>query len=284
MHPILLRVQSFLTRAQTDGTDIDAALVSELGAAAVQAVTRSFTSNKRSFTLRASNIGRPSCMLHLESKGTPKEQPSYNNKMRFLIGDLTEQYAILILKASGVNIESIGGEVELGGLIGHYDVVIDGKIWDIKSASDWSFRNKMNSFESIQNGDTFGYIAQGVFYQVGLGKPFGGWIVINKSSGEWNVIEFPHDDKAIIDKALDTISETRAIIAGTSPPKFFEDEEETFYKKKTGNRLLNNTCGFCDFKQHCFPGVRYAANPSSKAKNPPKEYYTVLVEGAANVN
>ena len=45
---------------------------------------------------------------------------------------------------------------------------------------------------------TFGYVMQGFLYSEAVGLPFGGWIVVNKSSGEVAVVEVPdwsQDDK-----------------------------------------------------------------------------------------
>ena len=51
---------------------------------------------------------------------------------------------------------------------------------DIKSASDWSYKNKFDSFESLAKGDSFGYVGQLVGYAKASGKNIGGWWVVNK--------------------------------------------------------------------------------------------------------
>ena len=43
---------------------------------------------------------------------------------------------------------------------GTYDLTIDGAVDDVKSASDWSYKNKFTSFESLRDGDAFGYVGQ----------------------------------------------------------------------------------------------------------------------------
>ena len=52
----------------------------------------------------------------------------------------------------------------MGRRQGEYDMEMDGKIDDVKSASPWSYQNKFDSFESLQKGDGFGYIPQLVGY------------------------------------------------------------------------------------------------------------------------
>ena len=46
-------------------------------------------------------------------------------------------------------------------------------------------------YEKIKEDDPFGYIMQGHLYGEATGLPFGGWIVVNKSSGEIAVVEAP---------------------------------------------------------------------------------------------
>ena len=77
---------------------------------------------------------------------------------------------------------------------GTLDIIIDDKVWDIKSASPYAFDHKfgeMGGYKKIKSDDAFGYITQGYLYSESVGKEFGGWIVINKASGEWTVCEAP---------------------------------------------------------------------------------------------
>lgn len=53
---------------------------------------------------------------------------------------------------------------------GTYDIVIDGAVDDIKSASNWSYSNKFDSFETLAKGDGFGYIGQLAGYAKASGK------------------------------------------------------------------------------------------------------------------
>ena len=68
------------------------------------------------------------------------------------------------------------------------------KVWDIKSASDYAYKSKFTGYEGyegIKKDDPFGYVMQGFLYSEAVGMPFGGWIVVNKSSGEVAVVEVP---------------------------------------------------------------------------------------------
>ena len=66
---------------------------------------------------------------------------------------------------------------------GSYDIVINDAVDDIKSASDWSYRNKFESYDTLASGDGFGYIGQLAGYAKASGKKVGGWWVVNKANG-----------------------------------------------------------------------------------------------------
>jgi len=55
----------------------------------------------------------------------------------------------------------------------------------------------------IKEDDVFGYISQGYLYSQSKNKDFGGWIVINKASGEWVVCEAPELQEEDKKEALD---------------------------------------------------------------------------------
>ena len=75
----------------------------------------------------------------------------YNSIARFAFGDLTEALLMLVMREAGIDIVDFQKEValEIEGVVvkGTLDVIIrgdDGKerVWDIKSASDWAYKNK----------------------------------------------------------------------------------------------------------------------------------------------
>ena len=102
------------------------------------------------------------------------------------------------MKSAGVEIKNEQKQVKykFNGeeIEGRQDVEIDEKVWDIKSASPYSFEKKFGEdggFNEVVKDDTFGYASQGFLYAESQSKDFGGWIVINKSTGEWTVCETP---------------------------------------------------------------------------------------------
>jgi hypothetical protein len=106
--------------------------------------------------------------------------------------------------------------------------------------------------------------------------PFGGWIVINKSTGEWTICETPVEDSKYRSEAL-TRAQTNAK-ALTKKEKFkrcYPDIEETFRGKKTGNRVLSSVCSFCPYKIPCWgKELKMLPQQQSQGKNPKWVWYT----------
>ena len=283
MSSILNRVQLFLTEANKASVPISSTIVNEFGEACKQAFIKHFIEEReKKFRPRMSSIGRPLCQLQMEKMGAKTEIPPYNAKMRFIFGDLVEALAIAILKSSGIKVENIQKKVthafDNEEINGTYDVKILDKIWDIKSASPYSFKYKFSEgFDAILKDDTFGYVSQGYLYAKADNKDFGGWIAIDKSSGEWAIVETPINDKEHFEKAVKQAEEnTKALNSDAPFKRVYEDEEEYFNKKPTGNRILKKECSFCPYKKACWGDIQHLPQQQSKAMNPKYYWYTKL--------
>ena len=286
----LLEVQDFLQKAgrgEIDSSRLDD-LIEAFGEDCKAAIRKQFSRNS-DYRIRMSGIGRPLCQQQLEKQGH-KQDVAYNDVVRFLMGDLVEAAAVLIMKAAGINVEQEQSQcsLELDGqtVDGTLDVIIDDKVWDIKSTSPWSFENKFSGrggYDAIKEDDPFGYIMQGFLYSESKGLPFGGWIAINKSSGEWDFVEAPDDQeedrKAYLEEANRRVhaivTDAKFKVPFTSVPEVYTIKGE---KIETGNRLMPKTCTFCSFKEHCWKNAEYHPKITSKAKNPPMTWYTKLVK------
>ena len=161
---------------------------------------------------------------------------------------------------------------------GTYDAKILGKIWDIKSASPYSFKYKFSEgFDAILKDDIFGYVSQGYLYSEAEGADFGGWIAIDKSSGEWAVVETPINDDKHAKQALEKAKSNLKALNNDEPFKRqYEDIEETFNGKPTGNRVLGKECSFCAYKKTCWEGLQHLPQQQSKAINPKYFWYTEI--------
>ena len=199
-----------------------------------------------------------------------------------MIGDCVEILARMVLDLSEVEVGSDGDQVELdvnGTKISgtsDIDIVVDGKqkVYDIKSASPYAVRDKWkNGFDHFYANDEFGYVAQLYGYADSQNKEPGGWITVDKSSGEIIVLEVcasPEQERKIRSSREYLVD---LIVNKRSFKKCFDVQDEFFSKKPTGRTVLHKTCGWCSYKLDCFPTAQRLPNPSSTSKNPPYKWY-----------
>jgi hypothetical protein len=278
-----LRLKMTLDSLSNGGSiDIKDEWINDSSAEFKAALNRQLKPEERTFRLRASNIGKPLCQLQLDAvSASPDSRMPYNHVLRMMVGDATEAVVTLIIKASGANITGQKGKVEykVGGTIikGEKDIDIDGKVYDVKSASTYSFNNKWShGWDGLFSYDTFGYVEQLFIYAEGDREKMGGWIVFDKSSGEIKVIPAtPTLDQ--MDEIQNRLLKAEFTIQQGLPfKKLYEAEAETFYKKPTGNYVVPMTCTFCNHMNICWPDAKYTTNPLSKAKEPARKWYTYI--------
>lgn len=282
---IELMVNSFLTRYNRGEEDIPPPLIKEFSAGIEKNFLTNMARSKHDkFTLRMSSLGKPLCQIQMEKAGAPRhpvDEPLA--PVRFATGDMLEHWLIMILKAAGVPVEAvdINTKLELAGqtINGTADIIIDGILYDIKSASSYGFNkfSERGGFLDVLENDTFGYVTQGYLYSKAIGKPFGGWIVINKNDGAIAVCETPQEDtkyaRDAVKKGEDAVI---AIMESSEFKRCFEDEEETFRKKPTGNRVLPFVCSWCDYKHSCWKDLTHRPQVMSKARDVKWAWYTDL--------
>ena len=256
----------------------------EFGEACKNALLKQFEEERNTkFELRMSNVGRPLCQLQMESKGIKGEGQPYNIRMRNTFGDLIEALSIFVMKSAGIKLKNEQKKVTYkfddNTIEGRQDVEIDNKVWDIKSASPYSFDKKFGEaggFSEVVKDDSFGYASQGFLYGESQNKKFGGWIVINKSTGEWTVCETPASVEEHKSKAIKTAEENIKALKSSKPfKKCDSDIPETFRSKPTGNRVLGFVCSYCPYKLPCWgSGLKLLPQQQSKGKNPKWVWYT----------
>ena len=187
-HPAELAVHSYLRKSISDEASMSQEVIDKVAEDIKDALHKQFNSEKRVFKKRMSNIGRPKCQLWFDKNKPEGAEPlPVSFKINMIIGDIVEAVFKGLLRASGTSFDdndkvtlklSNGGEVS-----GEYDMVLDGKVDDVKSASPWSFTNKFEDFHTLNKGDTFGYVSQLVGYATAADKGIGGWWVVNKANG-----------------------------------------------------------------------------------------------------
>lgn len=288
-----MKVQGLLDRATKEGIDLDPQLLENFKNDCGNALVKQLSRGKSDYSLRMSGLGRPMCQQWHDKNGSPKEV-QYNSIMRFLFGDIIEAISMVVLKSAGVNIESEQERVKLDldvcELNGTLDVVIDGKVWDIKSASPYAFSKKFGGefggYNKVKEDDTFGYIMQAHLYSKAKNMPFGGWIVVDKASGEWAVCEAPDQQEEDCAEQIAKAKKTAKIMLSDKPlKKEFKDKEETFRVQSgprkgeivaTGNRVMHSVCGFCDYRAQCWPDSQLHKKVGTQATQRPFVWYTKL--------
>ena len=282
MHPAELKVYGFFQKAVKGESSFSEEVADKVASDVKAGLLKQFDSGPRdAFRMRMSNIGRPKCQLWME-KNHPEEKTPFppHFLMNMILGDIVEAVFKGIMTEAGIEYAD-NDRVELklpdGQVIkGEYDMLMDGRVDDVKSASPWSYQNKFTSLDGVAQGDSFGYVPQLVGYAEAAGVGVGGWWVVNKASGEFKYVDASEVDREAV---LQDIQDTVNYIENDEPfERSFEPVEETFRRKPTGNVVLPSGCKFCNYKQKCHPNLVTRPSIPSTAKNPPEVDYTFIAE------
>ena len=280
-HPAELALHQYMENAVKGKSSMADDTIKQVASDVAFALKRQFGggSKRDKFGLRMSNVGRPTCQLWYD-KNKPEAAipPPTTFVMNMMLGDIVEAVFKAILKEAGVKYEDTDKvSLELGddSVSGSYDLIIDGAVDDIKSASDWSYRNKFESYDSLASGDGFGQVAQLAGYAKASGKKAGGWWVVNKANGQFKYIPATGLD---IDKEISHIKKTVETVKENKFEKRFQPVPEKFRGKETGNTVLNTGCKFCSYRFDCWPSLVERPAVKSQAKNPPIVAYVKLAK------
>jgi hypothetical protein len=278
-HPAELSLHQYLEDAVNGKTTMSEKTIKQIASDISDALQRQFggKSKHNEFTLRMSNIGRPPCQLWFEKNHGDEALPKPTTfVMNMMIGDIVEAVFKGLLTEAGVKYEDsdkVSLELNDTTISGTYDIVIDGAVDDIKSASDWSYRNKFKSFETLKEGDPFGYVGQLAGYAKASGKRAGGWWVVNKATGEFKYVPATGID---VDAEIDKAKMAKIAVERDEVQRCFEPVDELFRGKPTGNKILGVECGFCSYKHLCWPNIKELPSVMSKAKDPKIVSYVEL--------
>ena len=270
-HPAELSLHQYLEDAVNGKTKMSKKTIDQVASDIADALHRQFGggSKRDAFTLRMSNISRPPCQLWFEKNQPDKALPKPTTfVMNMMIGDIVEAVFKGLLTEAGVKYEDsdkVSLELNDTTISGTYDIVIDGAVDDIKSASDWSYRNKFQSFETLKDGDPFGYVGQLAGYAKASGKRAGGWWVVNKANGEFKYVPATGID---VDAEIDKAKMAKLALEKDEVQRCFEPVDEMFRGKPTGNKILGTECGFCSYRHACWTNLKELPSVMSKAKDP----------------
>jgi len=282
-HPAELAINQYLEDATSGKSSMSEETIQQIGKDVMDSVRRQFGGgNKRDeFRLRMSNIGKPTCQLWFAKNKPEKALPKPTTfVMNMLLGDIVEAAFKGIITEAGVAYEDEDNFVQLelneDTIHGSYDLIMDGALDDVKSASDWSYRNKFESYDTLSKGDSFGYIGQLAGYAKATGKKAGGWWVVNKANGN---IKYVPADGLDLDTEIAKIQDTVDTVNKNEFERCFNPVPETFRGKPSGNTILNPNCKFCDFRFECFPELQELPSKVSQARVKPTVSYITVNEG-----
>jgi len=194
--------------------------------------------------LRMSVLGKPPRQLWYD-RFSPKKTKSYDASLniKFLYGHILEHLLLYLAELTGHKIADQQKKVEIDNIKGHIDATVDGEVCDVKSASSFSFK-KFKTGELVGD-DPFGYHAQLSGYETGMGTNKGGFLVMDKSSGD--VCFYKPDElaKPNVPNLIKTLQDT---LKRNSPPDRCYQLSET----KGGNKSLPIGCQFCAHKWECY--------------------------------
>ena len=281
-HPAELALHQYMDNAVKGKSTMSDATIKQVADDVSDALKRQFGSGKSrgDFTLRMSNIGRPTCQLWFEKNEPEKALPLPTTFiMNMMLGDIVEAVFKGLLKEAGVEYED-AEQVTLKvdddtSINGTYDIVINGAVDDVKSASNWSYQNKFESFDTLSSHDSFGYVGQLAGYAEASGKRAGGWWVVNKANGQFKYVPATGLD---MDKEWTHIKETVDTLKDNKFERCFDAVPETFRGKPTGNTVLNENCMFCSYRFSCWPTLEERPAVMSKAKEPKNVSYISLAD------
>ena len=275
-HPAELAIHQYMENATQGKSTMSESTIKQVGLDVMTALQKQFGkgTGRGDFRLRMSNVGRPTCQLWYEKNKPEVGVPLPTTfVMNMMLGDIVEAVFKGIMKEAGVKYEDTDKvTLEVGGhnINGSYDIVVDDAVDDIKSASDWSYKNKFMSYDTLAEKDGFGYIGQLAGYAKASGKRAGGWWVVNKANGQFKYVPATGID---IDAEIAKIEDTVNKVEENKFERCFEPVPETFRGKPTGNMVLNDGCKFCPYRFDCWDNLTERDAVMSKAKTPPRVAY-----------
>lgn len=220
--------------------------------------------------LRFSALGRQDRQIWFDAHPDGQEEElSAKTYYKFLYGDIIEQLVLFLAKEAGHSVERCQEEVEVDGILGHIDAVIDGVVVDVKSASPFGYKKFKDG--SVIQDDPFGYVEQLSGYaNVLTPGEEAAWVAMDKVSGDICVSRL---SSSIIkdNEPAPRIAALRKVIESEEPP---ERCYEPVPDGSSGNRKLSTPCSYCRHKFRCYDNLRvfsYSTGPrflTTVAKEP----------------
>lgn len=206
----------------------------------------------------------------------------------FFWGDMLEAFAISLAIAAGHRVEGLQEPLEVNGIPGSGDCIIDGHVVDVKSASNYGFNKflynqlkgyyKKDEWVPAAEVDGFGYISQLSSYLYAYrndprvhDKENASFLVVKKDKFKLHLDTYNFKEE--LKQKEQEVERAKEVIAGPRPPRGFEDIPDG----KSGNRKLGFHCSYCSFRKSCWPNARtflYSDGPRhlTKIVRPPADH------------
>jgi hypothetical protein len=195
-------------------------------------------------TLRMSNVGKPNRQLWYDMKSeNQKNNFTAPVQIRFLYGHILEEVVLFLARLAGHEVTDEQKEISVSGIKGHMDCKIDGEVVDIKTASGFAFKKFKEG--TLPDDDPFGYMAQIAGYEEAEGTQHGGFLTLNKESGELALFRPQELDKPNIKQRIKTL---KAQIKKDTPPELCYNPVPD---GKAGNMKIARGCTWCRHKFVC---------------------------------
>lgn len=174
----------------------------------------------------------------------------------FFYGDLLESFAIALVRAAGHKVEGEQDRLDVHGVKGHRDVIIDGMTVDVKSASSFGFKKFKEG--NLRDDDPFGYISQlSSYVYAGKDDPR----VTNKTEGAFLVIAKDrfkialdrHDFSKELEGKEAEVLRKKEVVSGPIPETRIPPVPQS---KTSPNTKLDTKCSYCGYRKKCWPEAR----------------------------
>ena len=232
----------------------------ELGKAIAGHVKRALDKQEPGPSVRPSNLGikcdrKPWYNEHGDH--SKKETPQPWALIKFLLGHVYEEIGLFLIEQAGHDVKHRQRRVNVLGVEGSLDAVIDGVVSDVKTASGFGMRKFRTN--GLREDDPFGYMMQINTYAEGLkddpdvrDRSRVAFVAFDKELGHIVVDEYKRTDadRAAVGEA---IARKQSAVASSTPP---ERGHASRNDGASGNMALGTECSYCEWKKECWPGLR----------------------------
>ena len=232
----------------------------ELGKAIAGHVKRALAKAEPGPAVRPSSLGTKcdrKTWYHEHGDHEAKEKPLPHALIKFLLGHIYEEIGLFLIKEAGHSVSHRQHKVNVMGVEGSLDAVIDGVVCDVKTASSYGMRKFRSN--ALRDDDPFGYMMQINTYAEGLKddpvvteRNRVAFVVFDKELGHIVIDEYARTDQDRY-RVGETIAHKLSVVKDTSIP---ERGHAPRPDGTSGNMALTVPCTYCEWKNQCWPGLR----------------------------